>query len=281
MRRKTKHRLPFLFLLFIHSLLIFYTFYRSKDRRNLLLLLISNIGLAYLFEYFVLNLFQAYVYKPKFLKNKELDNILGAILSQAIFVPFTSTFLTSINSSWLLKLIFTLYFFMIEKFFLILNIYRTNWWRPAYTFVFIPLYFNISDKWYSLLQNRNSSILFFSLYFSILVNGVNILYLLALTRKFKFGMGRWHSWREHFIYAPLYSISLSLISTFIFSKSESSAKTKVIMMASIVDFLLYRLKLVKTKLTIIFTNVFIHFIMSVIGQKFKNVIYQNKAVSKL
>lgn len=85
-------------------------FIKRKIKKQLFTLLMSNIGLAYLFEFFVLNLFTAYTYKPGILKNAHLDNIFGAILSQAIFVPFTAVFLTARKVGWIGKLLSGVYF---------------------------------------------------------------------------------------------------------------------------------------------------------------------------
>ena len=72
----------------------------------------SNIGLAYLLEFFVLNIFKGYRYKPRVMKKKYFDNILGAILSQAIFVPFTAVFLTTLKIGWIGKILGGVIFFI-------------------------------------------------------------------------------------------------------------------------------------------------------------------------
>src|SRR4051812_37354862 len=78
MKNPKRNKMPFIILLAFHTSLLGYSFYQSKNKKQLFTLLMSNIGLAYLLEYFVLNLFKAYRYKPRMMKKKYFDNILGA-----------------------------------------------------------------------------------------------------------------------------------------------------------------------------------------------------------
>lgn len=124
-------------------------------------MLFANIGMAFLFEYVVLNLFQAYTYKPKLLKKPYFDNILGAILSQALYIPVSSTFITIFRKDWKWKIGFSLYFYCIEKLFIWLKIYEIKWWKPVYKFVLLPTYYVISDFFYKgLCHQKMISVLF-------------------------------------------------------------------------------------------------------------------------
>jgi FlaA1/EpsC-like NDP-sugar epimerase len=140
------NKVPYIILLIIHGLLLFYTFYKNKDRKTLLVLWLSIIGFAHNFDYVVLVLLKGYKYIPKFLKQKDFDNILGAIFSQSIYVPSTALFITSFRLGWKIKVLFGVYFAIIERLFLRLGIYYNNWWSTLYTLFFTPIYFFISDK---------------------------------------------------------------------------------------------------------------------------------------
>ncbi|WP_342431857.1 hypothetical protein [Neobacillus sp. FSL H8-0543] len=219
--RKRRNFIPFLILFFIHTGLLGYAFYKKENKKQLFTLLMSNIGLAYLFEFFVLNLFTAYTYKPGILKNAHLDNIFGAILSQAIFVPFTAVFLTARKVGWIGKLLSGVYFFLVEILFLKLGIFKRNWWKTVYTLIFTPFYFFISDYWELMLRKKIPIIRYLSLFLMIMVTEANLLFIFAVKRKLRFGLGRYHSWTEHFILVPLYAISLSLFATWSFMKKNS------------------------------------------------------------
>ena len=249
MKNRNYNKIPFMILFLIHSGLLGFSFYKSKNKKQLFTLLMSNIGLAYLLEFFVLNLFKAYKYKPRILKNNYFDDILGAILSQAIFVPFTAVFSTTQKIGWFGNFLGGLYFALVEVLFLKLKVYKHYWWKTVFTFILIPLYFAISDGWNSLLSKRNPLIRFISLFFMIMVSEANLLFLYAVLRKVRFGFGRYHSWNEHFIMIPLYAISFSLFSTLTFLKQNNwSSKLKVFVMTIGLDLVFKKLTLVKDKL---------------------------------
>jgi hypothetical protein len=226
--RKQKNFIPFLILFIIHSVLLGYSFNKSKDKKQLFSLLMSNIGFAYLFEYIVLNVFNAYTYKPKTIRNTRLDDVFGAILSQAIFVPFTAVFLTARKIGWVGKILSGCYFSLVEILFLKLGIYKQNWWKTVYTLLLTPFYFFVSDFWESLLRKKIPLIQYLSLFLMIMVTEANLLFVFVLKRNLRFGLGRYHSWTEHFIIVPLYAISLSLFATWSFvKKNDWTVKLRV------------------------------------------------------
>ena len=229
--------------------------------------------MAYLFEYFVLNLGQAYSYRPKILKNRYLDNIFGANLSQASYVPFTAILITAFQFGWKLKLLFSLYFVCIEKLFIVMGVYRHHWWKTTYTGIFLPILFYISDLWYKYLKQGNSYILFMTLYFMTLVTGVNTLYVFAVLRKFKFGLGRFHSWKEHFKIAPIYSLALSFITVLGLTRGDSwKVKVNVLIMIKSVDLFLKKSDIPKGKFYNFFLNNGIHVMMIYLTSQYKKMI---------
>lgn len=201
----TKNAFPFLLLAVVHVLL-FFIFTKGSRQKNIWTLLLTNIGLAYLFEYPVLNLFKGYSYKPKVLKKRVHDQILGAILSQGFYVPITATLLTFYRKNVYWKLGSTLIYYGIEHYFLHLKIYKAYWWKPSYTVFFMNIYFYISDWFYKALNAEKKWALVIAQYLSTEVICVTLLYISAVGRKVRFGRGIYHSWREHFIIAPLYSL---------------------------------------------------------------------------
>lgn len=241
--RLNRNSIPFLLLTIIH--LIIFSQLLKRKREYTWTLLLSNIGFAFFFEYFVLNLFQAYTYKPSILKIKYLDNILGAILSQAFYVPITATFLTIYKKNWRWKVSFITYFYIVEKLFLRLGIYKTNWWNPKFTTVLMLIYFYISDYFYKLIEKRKYWALKLAQYFTIVVIDVTFMYTMAVRRKLKFGVGLVRTWKEHFIIAPLYSLLLSFFSTFISSKRGIIYRFYHLLYFLVVDYLLIKVRFVK------------------------------------
>jgi hypothetical protein len=250
---KRNNKIPFIALFFIHSGLLGYTFYKSKNKKQLFTLLMSNIGFAYLLEFFVLNLFKAYQYKPRVMKKNYFDNILGAILSQAIFVPFTAVFSTSLKLGWIGKfLLGGVYFSVVEIFFLKLKVYKHYWWRTSFTIILIPLYFKISDWWNIFLGKKNPVIRFISLFLMIMVTEANLLFVFATARKIRFGFGRYHSWHEHFIIVPVYAIAISIFSTLSLLKQNNwVSKLRILVMSMVIDQIFKKRKTVKEKFRVV------------------------------
>jgi len=246
---KRNNKRPFIVLFLIHSGLLGYSFYKSKNKKQLFTLLMSDIGFAYLLEFFVLNLFNAYKYKPKIMKKNYFDNIFGAILSQAIFVPFTAVFSTALKLGWIGKfLLGGVYFSLVELFFLRLKVYKHYWWSTKYTLILIPLYFKISDWWSIFLSKKNPVIRFVSLFLMMMVTEANLLFVFASARKIRFGLGKHHSLTEHFIVVPLYAIAISIFSTLsLLKKNDLGSKIRVLVLSMVIDLIFKKQKILKEK----------------------------------
>ncbi|WP_160720994.1 hypothetical protein [Bacillus sp. USDA818B3_A] len=209
------------------------------------------MGFAYLLEFFVLNLFKSYKYKPKVVKNNDLDNVIGGFLSQSIFIPFTAVYLTITKAGWGKKIFGGIYFSLVELVFLRLGVYKHNWWRTIYTFFLLPIYFLISDYWYDLIAKKQVAIRKISFFLMIMVTETNILLLLALLRKIRSGWGRYHGWTEHFIITPLYSITISLFTYFNLIKENSGwAKVRILLFDGCLLQIFNKVKIIKTKINL-------------------------------
>ncbi|WP_222599394.1 hypothetical protein [Aquibacillus kalidii] len=220
---------------------------KKKKEKNTWILLLSNVGFAYMFEYIALNLFQAYSYKPSVLKDKYIDKIFGAILSQALFVPITCTFLTVCQKNYRWKIGFSLYYYLIEKLFLRLNIYTVNWWKPFYTLFLINFYFYLSEWFYKFLEQRKAWALKCAHFLSIVVINITLLYVMAIRHKIRFGKGTIHSWKEHFIIAPLYSLGLSFIAVVTSSRSRFISRFSYLFFCIFIDVIFLQKGIMKIK----------------------------------
>jgi hypothetical protein len=273
-KRKKRNKYPFILLLVVHTSLLVFTIIKRKDRKTLLTLMAANMGFAYLFEYFVLNLFHAYKYKPRILKKNYFDNILGAILSQAVYIPFTAAFVSAFRIGWIGKALFVLYFHLVERLFLKWKIYKTRWWNPIYTSFLLPIYFKLSDKWYEYLRKGSPIVLLSSLFLAIMGTGVNIIYLAAVTGNFRFGKGILNKWKKHFVFAPLYSICFSLITAWSIRKDGWAAKFRILTFFLCTDLILYKKGYVKKNFQIPFLNVILHVVMIGLSEFYKRFIYR-------
>ncbi len=273
--RKKSHLFHYFLLLIAHSSLLLYTLSKNKDRKRLLVLLASNIGLAYLFEYFVVNLFRGYRYKPGIFKNNSLDKISGAVLSQAIYVPFTAVFITSFRLNWKYKILISLYFGAIETLYVRLGIYIQRWWKTVYTIILLPIYFSISDNWYEQLKKRNPVILFFSFYHLVMVTCVNLLFVKATKKVLKFGRGGYHTWREHFIIVPIYSIVLSFYTAWqLQQKNKSFWFGKILGFRLLVDYILKQNSWLKLRRKNEKSYTFYHIFITLLAKFYQDLVYR-------
>lgn len=270
-----KNSVPFIILSIVH-LFFFVQFMRKKTNRLGTLLLLSNIGFAYLFEYIVLNLFQAYEYKPKVIKQNYLDNIFGAILSQAMFVPVMATFLTVCKKNWKWKFGVASFYYLIEKTFLRLNVYKINWWRPKYTWILIHVYFFISDVFYKRLVSKGKKALRIAHFLSIDVIGITVIYFSAVRRSIRFGRGGNYSWKEHFIIAPLYASFLSLSALMTSSKSGLFYRVLQLACNQVLDYLLISKGILKVNIRHYIENLLLQIFMVMISRTLYTNIYEKK-----
>lgn len=279
MKKRNANQYPFIFLTFIHVGMLLYTFYKGKDRKQLVILLLSNIAKAFLFEYIAFNIFQSYIYKPNFFKIRALDNTIGALLSQAVFVPITALFITTFKLGLKGKLLFTMYFVIIEKVFIKLGVFKTKWWRTSYTATLLPFYFLLSDFWGKHLKKRSPLVQFLTLFNSLVVINSTLLYSLAIFRKMRFGIGSNHSWREHFNIVPLYTIVLSKINTWAIYKNKSLNIFTVLVLRLLFDWILKRFKIMKSKLQLKY-ELFFHLLMILLSKGLRILVYSEEKENK-
>ncbi|MCP8967222.1 hypothetical protein [Ectobacillus ponti] len=260
--RFNKNNAPFLLLMLIHLLLLGRVWHKEPDKKQLFVSLMSNIGFAYIFEYVVLVLGKAYKYKPKLSRRRYIDNVVGAVFSQSIFIPIAALALAKANSGWKGRIGTAAAFTMIEYLFRKWKVYKTYWWSPLYTLFLLPFYFKWSQFWDRELQKRQPAVLFLSLYFCIWVTGMNTLYVQAMTRSYKFGIGSKHTWREHFTVAPLFSAFLALMAAAQIHLFPRAGVISACITAVATDVLLMRTGIIHSKYTYPPENFLGHFAMA-------------------
>jgi hypothetical protein len=274
MKRMNKNSLPFIVLSIIHISLLIITLFIRRDRRTITLLL-SNISFAYIFEYFVFNVFRSYRYNPKLLKKRQLDNALGAILSQAIYVPISATFLTVFKLGWGGKILFTFYFHLIERLFLKIDNYRLYWWKPVYTTLLLPVSFLVSDFWDMNLRSKNRGVLWLSTYLSVGVVTKTLDFILDILKKPKIGLGYLHTWNEHFLISPLYMFIFSGAALLPAIKNNHLVKGFAFLFMLTLNFYLFSTKIINNRMTliqVILQNIFMIYLSPVM----KALIFEKK-----
>ncbi|MBU9711849.1 hypothetical protein [Evansella tamaricis] len=247
MIRKKWNKYPYIVLFIIHFILLLFTFTKANNRKSLVVLLFSNMGIAYLFEYIVLSFLHLYRYKPEFFRKNFLDEISGAILSQAVYVPFTALFITAFKLNWIVKLGFAVYFMLIQKLFIKMGIFKERGWKTRYTLILIYLYFHISDQWLRFLEKGNSFIQKLTLYNMVQFTCINLLVALEMMHKLTFGRGYYHSLMEQHKMETSYASLMSVLKTWVTYIGNIKAKALVVVGKIVVDYILKKSRLIKIK----------------------------------
>lgn len=196
-------------LTFISSILFIFTLWK-KDK--------NITGLAFIFDYIIFILFNAYVYKPHIFKEQWLDSGFGSVVSQGVAVPIVATFLIEFKLRWYWYRIFTFVFMGIEKWYTRANIYEQYWWKFAYTFIFILFAFLIARFWYKKLDEPNAIVKFLTTYMAIItIENLVFLYLYVFLETHNFAPG-WFSdiSRDHVAGNAFYIFVYSLLFAYIF-----------------------------------------------------------------
>lgn len=263
-----KNKIIYALLTLLHLVLLIITFIKKKEKKPWLLFS-ASVGLAYVFEYFVLNLFRSYIYYPKILKNRRMDSVLGAIVSQAFTLPATATFIAVFRLNWWWKIGFTLFYAGIERLFLYLHLFKRNWWRTSYTLIGLPFYFWLTQKWsYYLWEKPSKWIGYGTLFFTSYINYLNIHFILiAVFKKIIFRKsGNWNKYVQSFIIGPIYGAIQSVVILIVTIKERPLLGLSVL---HLLDRLLYRFKWIKTKKWSINYFLPIHICLLLLGRIFK------------
>ncbi|MFZ3590248.1 hypothetical protein ACOI1C_13520 [Bacillus sp. DJP31] len=270
MKKKT---IPFVILTLLHLILLGYTLFYKK-KQNVWILLLSSISIAFVFEYFVLNVFKMYMYYPKVFKNKWQDSVFGGILSQAVFVPIKATFLASFQYGWRGRIIAGIAFSLVERLFIFLGVFKNITWRTTYTLTLIPMYFWIVQKWWNGLQRNVDGIkkgtLFFC-YWTIYTNTYFILTTVFKKFLFQTGFVR-NKYRDDYLTGPIYTFLLSMIGTIstLFMKGKWKILGVVIM--HICDQAILKLGILRMKNWNVYAFLPLHLLMLLVGEHSQSMI---------
>lgn len=264
-----KSTIPYILLTILHiGLFIFIAKKKIKDKP--VPTLFASIGLSYIFEYFVLNIFKAYQYKPKLFKNKLIDSIFGAIVSQSILVPIAASIIALLQLGWAWMVAITLFYVAIEAYFLRAKIFFHNWWRTIYTGMLLPVLFFITKKWNKHLNEGSTEkrrrITTATLFLIYWVNFTNMHFILVgAFKKYLYLVGILKNrYREHFIILPIYTCIQSVIAT-VFTR-WNKVYFGVLVLHQL-DALTYKLKIIKTKTWSVYYFIPFHFLQFLIGKK--------------
>ncbi|WP_157950893.1 hypothetical protein [Peribacillus acanthi] len=233
------------------------------------MILFSGIGLGYIFEYFVLDIWRMYCYYPKVFKNKVVDSFFGGMLSQAVFIPIMATFLVAFKLGWKWRIGAGLFYGLIERIFLRWGLFKNRTWNTLFTITALPIYFWLIEKWWDAMEGKRKDLLSkFTLFFIYWVNYCNIYFFLVASFKkliLRAGFAK-DKYSDTFIVAPLYTFYLSIIGTLTSLCQHKSSKILGFLTIHLSDQLLYKSRIIQPKNWSVFAFLPIHFVQLAIGE---------------
>lgn len=208
-----KSSLYYIILAVISSIIFFYTLWKKRDRK-LVALYFFTVGVTYFMEYFVLVIFKGYAYNPGIFKQEYIDNITGAIVSDAFTIPMFSVFIAGFRMKFLKRFLIALAILGVEILYVKVGIYVHFWWSYLYSFIGANIFFYFAQKWlYKLHKPLKRSDTFAILFFSNLAMQASTVFLLASVLGKYIYIVKWFddSYRSHSAFATLYIIFISIV----------------------------------------------------------------------
>lgn len=207
----------FLFLVLFSILLFIYTYIRRKDKRIWIIYLFIS-GFSYIFDYFILIIFNAYQYKPHLTNDIWLDSTLGSIISQGIAIPVVAAFISAFKLRIKWVILFSLLFMGIEELFLAVDIYEHNWWTTGYTgFLLIPA-FLVAKYWYTIMiTTSQTKVHLITMYLVITTITQSFIYFLVLLFNTHWYTIGWfsHPSRDHIAVNGIVLVLITCLITFV------------------------------------------------------------------
>jgi len=154
--------IPYLLLTAVCAVALISLLIRKRDVWPLIVLL-SFSGTIYVFEFFIMVLFDSYRYHPNIVKIPYYDNVVGALVSNFFAVPVAAVFVVvyRLRAPWILSL--ALAFGAIEWLFLRIGAFEHQWWRTPYTILALLIFFPVARLWLAELRRGRSPFTFVAL----------------------------------------------------------------------------------------------------------------------
>ncbi|MEN8700557.1 hypothetical protein [Bacillus infantis] len=164
--KKTVTGMHLFIALVVFSVILIIISFRKEIRVSLPLYFFV-MGLSFILEYIVFILGKAYTYRPTVFEEKWFDEVFGASISQALFIPAVLTAVSIFRISFLWRLAVIAGIFMIESFFLREGVYEQHWWRTWYTSVILFAAMFVTDIWRDSLKSPSPFVRFVTVYMAI------------------------------------------------------------------------------------------------------------------
>ncbi|WP_010098044.1 hypothetical protein [Ornithinibacillus scapharcae] len=125
-------------------IVLFIVFIKTPNRKHVLSLYLTVCGITFFaFEMITLMCLKAYIYFPKIFTNQHNDSVVGNLFSQTS-VSASAILITVFNVKFHWQLIIVLIYGGIEELFILMGIYKQNWYRTWMTSILLLILFRIA-----------------------------------------------------------------------------------------------------------------------------------------
>lgn len=145
------------------------TLYKKRNTVELISFYLCATSFAFLGEYFILGVFQAYSYKPGILADPSADSLAGHLICNMTLYGGLAVLVAAFSLRYYWILLISVLFMAVEFLFLKMGIYEVRWWSTYMTGIVAFIYFFSVKLWFSeLKKGKNKVLRFFALYFTAL-----------------------------------------------------------------------------------------------------------------
>jgi hypothetical protein len=206
--------------LIVMSLIIsLWAFLKNKKKWSVIWFYFFSVGLAYIGDYIILILLNAYEYRPGMLPEPYRDNIVGHIISNAFVLPSAALLVAVFSLGYLWIFILSLIYTLMDYIFNQLNIYEHHWWKTYMTTFALFIYLSVTKFWYRYVQGKKQGLIryptFFFIAFSLTTSSLFLLTIVLQKIRFQIGRVDHPIWDNTIAY-PLYTSLISIVYVVVF-----------------------------------------------------------------
>ncbi|MGG1553818.1 hypothetical protein [Paenibacillus ferrarius] len=202
---------PYLLLAFVAILITVVTAIRKREPFALFLHL-SFAGMIYVFEVFVLVVFEAYTYYPKLSKNSFLDSMVGATFSDFFIVPSIGVLMAFYQFRWPWIIFSAAALGGVDVLFVHLGLYSHEGWTSWYTFFALLFFFSMCRIWIRKIQEGNHLFCFLAYLMFAFSTTDSTMFLMLLSGMRCMKMGIYHNpYRDDVILTVGFAFAVTLL----------------------------------------------------------------------
>lgn len=145
-----------------------FTIYHKRDiakPSTFLVFFLFATSVTWIGEFIVLGLFNSYAYKTGIYISPWAQNILGHLILNSTFYPGTAILAAAFSLGYGWILLITVFYLLVEFWFLKLGIYEHHWWRYYMTGLIIFIYQIFTKIWFSKLNKMQNQFIRISTFY--------------------------------------------------------------------------------------------------------------------